>query len=64
MDRGDLVNLYAYSPHDSMLANTITCTGIFIEMIEDDLLLGGWRVLVGDQVEAFSKAWWKCKKVK
>lgn len=64
MEHGDLVNLYAYSPHDSELANTIAHTGIFIERIEDDLLSGGWRVLVGNQIEAFSKAWWKCKKVK
>ena len=63
MDRGDLVNIYAYSPHDSNLANTSLHTGIFIdwEYEEPD---GGWKVFVDGKIETFTKTWWKCKLVK
>ena len=62
MDKGDLVNLYAYSPHSSDLANRIIHTGIFLDS-EIDEPDGGWIVLVEGIPQTFTKTWWKCKRV-
>jgi len=60
MNLGDLVNLYAYSPHDAELANTVLHTGILVdwEYEEPD---GGWKVLVDGKIETFTKMWWVCR---
>jgi hypothetical protein len=60
MNKGELVNLYVYSPHNTDLANRITHRGILLErMLGDD----GWIVLVDGEPQTFHKAWWRCKKV-
>ena len=62
MNKGDLVSLYAYSPHNSDLANRIIHTGIFLEQDRDEPD-GGWVVLVEGVPRVFVRTWWKCKLV-
>lgn len=62
MNKGELVNIYAYSPHDSDLANRIMHTGIFLEHDHDELD-AGWVVLVEGIPRVFVRTWWKCESV-
>jgi hypothetical protein len=59
MVKGDLVNLYSYSPHDSDLANRMIYRGILLQRIFGD---SGWIVLVEGEPRTFHKTWWICKK--
>ena len=62
MKVGNLVQIFAYAPHDSELARTPLHTGIFIdyEYEEPD---GGWKVLTEGKIETFTKTWWKCREI-
>ena len=62
MHKGELVNLYAYSPHSTDLANRIIHTGIFLEKDREEPD-GGWIVLVDGIPRTFTKRWWKCKSI-
>jgi hypothetical protein len=64
MNKGDLVNVYVYSPHDSDLANEIKHTGIFLHRDRGAQHHGGaWVVLVDGSINAFLEQWWNCKLV-
>ena len=64
MTPGDLVHLYAYQPHDSVLAKNIVHTGIFVDWVAALTVAGrGWVILVDGKPQTFERAWWKCKLV-
>jgi hypothetical protein len=60
LNTGDLVQLFAYSPHDAELARTPLHNGIYIDYDEYE---DGWQVLVEGKLETYAKTWWKIKKV-
>ena len=63
MTPGDLVHLYAYQPHDSVLAKNIVHTGILIEYRRSPKPNAGWVVLVDGKPKIFTRTWWKCESV-
>ena len=60
--RGDLVNLFVYSPHDSELACTPLHTGICLDY-DHEAMESAWLILVDGEMSSYSKTWWKIKKV-
>jgi|TARA_R110001583_G_scaffold5598_8_gene30082 hypothetical protein len=62
INSGDLVNLFAYSPHDSELACTPLHTGIFLNY-DHDAMDVAWLILVDGEISSYSKTWWKIKSI-